>query len=125
MAPPLKYKKEYAEQIRSIVDRLIAKDEYPSVAGIAVEIGVPKATLCLWASDNKTYGHVDIRREVGRARDYREQWLERHGSDGSSPPQIVRFLLSSHAGYVEKTAQDVTVGQDQDKPFRVEVKVDI
>ena len=118
-----RYTKEIGDKIKTIIDRLIANDEYPSIAGIAVEIGIPHSTLKEWANANSEFKHDDVVCEIARARDYREQWLERHGADGSANPQIVRFLLSNHAGYAEKSVQDVTVGADPNRPFKVSLEI--
>lgn len=125
MAYPTKYSKALVEKMVEWLDQRKLKDEYPSVAGLAVFIDVPHSTLEDWGTENARNYHEDVARVLARVRDYRLSWLERHGLDCSAQPQIVKLLLSAHHGIVEKTAQDVTLGQDADRPFKVEVKVDI
>jgi len=129
MAYPTKYSKELVDKMESWLDERKNKDEYPSVAGLAVHIGVPHSTLELWGAEktngvkNKHY-HAEVGCVLACVRDYRLSWLERHGLDGSASPQITKLLLSAHHGIVEKTAQDLTVAQNAEKPFKVEIVVD-
>ena len=130
MAYPSPYRKEMIPKMEKWLAEREAKDEYPSVAGLAVHLGVPHSTLELWgAEDNKgeknAYFKPEVGRVLARVRDYRLSWLERHGLDGSAQPQIAKLLLSAHHNVYERTAQDVTLGQDADKPFKVEVKIDL
>lgn len=129
MPYPSPYRKEMIPKMEAWLAERQAKDEYPSVAGLAVHLGVPHSTLELWgAEENKGEENAYYKPEVGRilacVRDYRLSWLERHGLDGTAQPQITKLLLSAHHNINEKTAQDVTLGQDAEKPFKVEIVVD-
>ena len=119
-----KYSTKLVAKMEAWLDARIAKDEYPSIAGLGVEIDVPKSTLENWGDEKSKQYHADVGRLLTRTRDFRESWLERHGVDGSADSKMCRVLLSAHHGVVEKTAQDLTVGQDAEKPFKVEIVVD-
>ena len=119
-----KYSAKLVAKMEAWLDARIAKDEYPSIAGLGVEIDVPKSTLENWGDEKSKQYHSDVGRLLTRTRDFRESWLERHGVDGSADSKMCRVLLSAHHGVVEKTAQDLTVGQDAEKPFKVEIVVD-
>ncbi|MBO4284255.1 MAG: hypothetical protein J5958_06510 [Clostridia bacterium] len=125
MAYPSKYSKELVEKMESWLDERRLKDEYPSIAGLAVHIGVPHSTLEDWGTENARNYHADVARVLACVRDYRLSWLERHGLDGSAQPQIAKLLLSAHHNINERTSQDVTLGQDENHPFKVSVVVDL
>ena len=127
MPYPSTYRKEMIPKMEAWLAERQAKDEYPSIAGLAVHLDVPHSTLELWGQDKEdnAHYHEEVGRVLARVRDYRLSWLERHGLDGSAQPQIAKLLLSAHHNINEKTAQDVTLGQDADRPFKVSVVVDI
>ena len=130
MPYPSPYRKEMIPKMEAWLAEREKKDEYPSVAGLAVHLGVPHSTLELWGAEEtkgeeNAYYKPEVGRILARVRDYRLSWLERHGLDCSAQPQIVKLLLSAHHNINERTAQDVTLGQDVEHPFKVEVKIDL
>lgn len=121
-----KYSDALVKKMKTWLDARIEKDEYPSIADLAVTVNVPKSTLELWGQEKEEnkYYHDDVGRLLTRTRDFRESWLERHGVNGSADSKMCRVLLSAHHGIVERTAQDLHVGGDDDHPFKVEIVVD-
>lgn len=121
-----KYSEELVKKMESWLDARIDKDEYPSIADLAVHIEVPKSTLELWGQEKEdnAYYHADVGQILTRTRDFRESWLERHGVTGTADSKMCRVLLSAHHGVVERKAQDLHLGQDDEHPFKVEIVVD-
>lgn len=82
----------------------------PSVAGLAVAIGVDRTTLYRWASgerrNNQTQGYL-----VKKAINMILYNTEIYAEDGKMNPAIAIFLLKNHGGYTDQ--QQITLEAKQ------------
>lgn len=118
------FQTKWTKDVAPLIDKVIAdaqeNDVYPSTGTLIKVYGIVEQTLYNWAGK-----HPDVRDALARLREAQRVWLETHGLDPRYNARFAQFLLSARHGYREKTEQDVTLGQDADRPFKVEVKVDI
>lgn len=86
------------------------KELKPSVAGLAVALGVDRQTLYKWARGerhkDKAHGYT-----IKRAVDIILYNLEIYSQDGKMNPAIAIFLLKNHGGYTD--VQQLTVEAKQ------------
>lgn len=82
----------------------------PSVAGLALALGIDRKTLYAWGEGYRRNAqpHVDL---IKRARDAIICATEFYAQDGKMNPAIAIFLLKNHGGYTD--AQQLTVEAKQ------------
>lgn len=82
------------------------KELKPSVAGLALALGVDRSTLHNWGTGNtrNNQPHFDM---IKRARDFIIYGTEIYAQDGKMNPAIAIFLLKNHGGYTD--TQQITV----------------
>lgn len=93
----------------------------PSVAGLAVSLGVDRRTLYKWSNGTtrNNSAHGDL---IKRAVEMILYNTEIYAQDGRMNPAIAIFLLKNHGGYTD--AQQITVeakGNDIDAPAMADV----
>jgi hypothetical protein len=85
-----------------------SKDAFPSLAGLADELGVAKSTITLWASDpnKEEFGYL-----IEQLATKQERVLINKLSTGEIKGQWVNLFLHKH-GYAEKQEVQQTVSTD-------------
>lgn len=73
-------------------------DAIPNVAGLAIELGVAKSTVYLWATNEKNAAFSDALEMVATNQ---ERKLLTGGLTGSMNPTITKVILTNH-GYSDK-----------------------
>lgn len=86
--------------------QLGVKVSLPSIAGLAIELNVSRATIYEWASENEVFSTW-----VEKILSEQEKRLLENGLAGTYNPMIARLVLVKH-GYVER--QEIT-GKDGEK----------
>lgn len=108
---PPEYKPEILEKAR---EYLTMEDlELPSVAGLALYIGVARSTVYKWATEEDKQEFSDI---VERLLAEQEKSLFTKGLKGEYNPTITKLMLTKH-GYSDK--QDLTSGEKPLAPLLV------
>lgn len=90
-------------------------DPVPTVVGLALEIGVHRATCYKWAEENERFSDIFTRVE-----ETQERGLVRGGLEGKWNPAITKMMLTKH-GYSDKVEQDHTSSDGSMSPTRIEI----
>ena len=77
-------------------------DLIPNAAGLAIELGVSKSTVYLWASNEKNKEFSDALEMISTNQ---ERQLLTGGLSGSMNPTISKLILTNH-GYSDKPKED-------------------
>lgn len=88
---------------------------FPSLAALAIEVGVSKDQLILWGKDNPEF---QIVLEAYKAE--QEKRLLDNGLEGSYNSNIAKLVLAKH-GYQERLAIE---GSEDGEPLRIEATFD-
>lgn len=116
MARPTKLTKELIKTAIDYVDDCTAfEDVVPTVAGLALAMGISKDTVYEWAAAKNEDGSLknkEFSDAVSDLKSKQEKELIANGLQSVFNPAITRLMLSSNHGYKEK--QDVT---SDDKPI--------
>ena len=100
---PTKYTPELLEAAEAYLDHYEeAGDPVPSVVGLAIAIGVNKATCYDWAKHEDKQAFSDI---LTRVEEMQEQKLIAGGLSQGFNPAITKMMLTKH-GYSDKIEQD-------------------
>jgi len=98
---------DYSEKILTIAKEYIGggfkdvmKDEIPTVAGLAIALGVSRETVYDWAKQREKTEFSDI---VADLQAIQERLLLNNGLRGFYNSTIAKLLLSSKHGYAERT----------------------
>jgi hypothetical protein len=94
-----KLKKPYAKQrLKRLIDAYIGSDEVKSLAGLALFLGVDRATLSQWQTDEQT-GFCEL---IGYARTCIEKDIVENGLRGKYNATMSSFILKTSFGYRDK-----------------------
>lgn len=100
---PTDYKPEMLVVAREYVGggwQKIMKDVVPTVAGLAIALGVSRDTIYDWAKQEDKHEFSDI---VADLQSIQERLLVSNGLNGHYNSTITKLILSSKHGYAERT----------------------
>ena len=115
---PTKYSAEAQEIADAYVDGGFVEcgDVVPSVAGLAVEIGVNRDTMYAWRDKHKEFSDT-----LARMMFVQERLSLSGGLRGDMNSTIVKLLLANH-GYSDRQAVDHTTGGEAMQPTQVVIR---
>lgn len=112
MARPTKLTKELIKTALDYVDDCKAfEDVVPTVAGMALAMGISKDTVYEWANAKNEDGSLknkEFSDAISDLKAKQEKELVANGLQSVFNPAITRLMLSSNHGYSEKTATELT-----------------
>lgn len=112
---PSKYTPELLEAANDyLVNHLNDGDPVPTIAGLAIVLGVRRETLHVWAKEE---GKEEFSNTLEQIMAKQERGLVNGGLTGDLNPTIVKLMLANH-GYSEKS--DVNLGGQGDNPVKTE-----
>jgi len=118
MGRPTKYTKQLLKAAWEYLDNYEeAGDLVPSVVGLAISLGITKATCYVWAQEAGKEEFLDI---LTRVSDLQEQKLMRGGLSGEYNPAITKMMMTKH-GYSDKIEQDHKSSDGSMKPTTIEL----
>ena len=113
---PSKYTPELLERAREYVAGYNELgDLVPSVAGLAVEIGVTRETCHVWANDPEKDEFSNILKELAQKQ---ERSLLNGGLAGAFNASITKMMLTKH-GYSDRVENDHTSSDGSMKPQQI------
>lgn len=105
MARPTEFKEEYIEKTLNYIKNYSdLGDIVPSVAGLAMHIGVSKQSLYTWS---KIEGNEEFLDAFSCVRIAQEKQLINGGLGGEFNPAIAKMMMAGH-GYSDKQEVDVS-----------------
>lgn len=109
---------KYNEEVQAKADGYLLRyeelgDVVPTVAGLAVYLGVSKSTVYLWAEKNAQFS--DTLKMVNAIQEAR---LSSGGLSNSMNATIVKLMLANH-GYSEKSQVDHVSSDESMKPTHI------
>ena len=101
---PTKYTPELLEAAHAYADGawVLAGDKVPTVVGLALDIGITKATCYAWAQEPDKAEFSDILKKVEGKQ---ERELVNGGIAGDFNPAITKMMMTKH-GYSDKIETD-------------------
>lgn len=88
----------------------------PSIAGLALFLGIHRSTIYDWAEKNSEFSDI-----ISHLMDAQELILSNNGLKGKFNPQIAKLMLTKH-GYSDKVSQDHTSSDgSMAQPTRIEL----
>lgn len=103
MARPTKLTDELLESAEDYLSNYTT--QIPSVAGLALHLGVSRETIYAWDNDNISDKFSDI---LSRVRSLQETKLVDKGLTGEFNSTITKLMLTKH-GYSDRTEQEIKV----------------
>lgn len=104
MARPTNYTPEILKSAKEYVDSGWKEcgDKVPTVAGLAIELGVSRSICYVWAKDEDKTEFLDI---LTRVEQIQERELVNRGLGGDFNPAITKMMMTKH-GYSDKQEID-------------------
>lgn len=101
---PLKYNEELLAKAYEFPKQRLAEGKLPTIEGLAMHLGVVKATVYNWEAEYPEFAKV-----LDYMRCFQADELIQNGLSGKYNAAITAIMLSKH-DYIRKTEEDVTSG---------------
>ena len=111
---PTKYKPGYCD-LTLYLAHCKGENELPSKCGYAVFLSVDKHTLNEWGKK-----YADFSTSLGKLLAIEQELLIENGLDGTWKSAIVKLILSSNHGFVERIDQTTGGDKTQQEPLTLE-----
>lgn len=106
MADTSDYTPEMTERAKGYLEKILKDNRFPSIAGLAVDLGKARSTIYKWSTEPDKKEFSDI---LERILTWQEIRLVENGLNGTFNSTITKLILSKH-GYVDKQETDLTSG---------------
>jgi transcriptional regulator with XRE-family HTH domain len=104
---------EVEERIQHYFNYCISKDIKPGVEGLAMAIGVSRATLWDWESGRSRMMSGSSRSDmIKKAKQFLALYMENLSQNGKINPITAIFLMKNHFGYADKQEVVITPNQN-------------
>lgn len=104
---------EVEERIQHYFNYCISKDIKPGVEGLAMAIGVSRATLWDWEAGRSRMMSSTSRSDlIKKAKQFLALYMENLSQNGKINPITAIFLMKNHFGYADKQEVIVTPNQN-------------
>jgi len=96
---PSKYSSKIPQYVINYTNRCLKKDEFPTIEGLAISLGVGTRTIYAWEKE-----YADFQHTTELLRDTQRDLLIRNGLKGKYSTSFSIFLLKAMHGFTDSRA---------------------